>query len=65
MDKKCEWCENGLCTYFRTEEQQYDDEQEGIPKDICKHFYKNYKELEDYEICELLDELIDIALYTK
>jgi len=35
MDKKCEWCENGLCIYYRTEEQQYDDEQEGIPTDWC------------------------------
>ena len=32
-NKKCEYCENGLCVYFRSEEQQYDDEQEGLPTD--------------------------------
>lgn len=35
MDKKCEWCEDGLCIFYRTAEQQYDDEQEGIPTDWC------------------------------
>lgn len=27
--------------------------------DLCKHFGKNIAELEEYEICELLDKLID------
>lgn len=26
---------------------------------ICKHFNKNVNDLEDYEICELLDKIID------
>lgn len=26
---------------------------------ICKHFNKNMNDLEEYEICELLDEIID------
>lgn len=26
---------------------------------ICKHFNKNIDDLADYEICELLDKLID------
>jgi hypothetical protein len=34
-NKKCEWCENGLCILFRSEEQQYDDEQDGLPTDWC------------------------------
>lgn len=28
-------------------------------KIIAAHFGKDYKELEEYEICELLDKLID------
>lgn len=26
---------------------------------ICKHFNKNINDLEEYEICELLDKIID------
>lgn len=26
---------------------------------ICKHFNKDIKDLEEYEICELLDRIID------
>lgn len=26
---------------------------------ICEHFNKNINELEEYEICELLDKIID------
>ena len=26
---------------------------------ICKHFNRNINDLEEYEICELLDKLID------
>jgi hypothetical protein len=26
---------------------------------ICRHFGKERKDLEDYEVCELLDKLID------
>lgn len=28
-------------------------------KKVCEYFGKNYKDLEEYEICELLDKLID------
>lgn len=31
--------------------------------DICEHFGKNIDELEDWEICELLDRLIDETLF--
>ena len=32
-------------------------------KDICKHYGKDIKEMEDWEVCELLDRLIDDALF--
>lgn len=48
--KKCEWCENGLCVYFRSEEQQYDDEQEGLPTDWCDGSEEYMRE------CGMLDE---------
>jgi hypothetical protein len=28
-------------------------------KQICKHFEKNFEELQEYEICELLDKIIN------
>lgn len=31
--------------------------------DICNHYDKNANELESWEICELLDKLIDDALF--
>ena len=34
-NKKCEWCENGLCTFYRDIEEQYNDEQDGLPTDWC------------------------------
>lgn len=48
--KKCEWCENGLCIYFRSEEQQYDDEQDGLPADWCDGSEEYMRE------CGMLDE---------
>ena len=32
---------------------------EGQAEAICKHFDKDIKDLEEYEICELLDKIID------
>lgn len=32
---KCGWCFEGLCTYCRSLEKQYDDEIDGIPVDMC------------------------------
>ena len=32
-------------------------------EDICKHYGKNMNELEDWQICELLDTMIDDAIY--
>ena len=32
-NKKCEYCQNGLCTFYRDIEEQYDDEQDGLPTD--------------------------------
>lgn len=32
-------------------------------EDICKHYGQDVSKLEDYEICELLDLLIDNALF--
>lgn len=32
-------------------------------KDICHHYGKNVDELEEFEIGELLDKLIDEALF--
>jgi hypothetical protein len=32
-------------------------------QDICKHYNMNASEMEDYEICELLDRLIDDTLF--
>ena len=33
-------------------------------KRVCDYFGKNYNELEEYEICELLDKLIDSIVGT-
>ena len=33
-------------------------------KDICEHYGKNREDLEDYEVEELLDRLIDDALFS-
>lgn len=32
-------------------------------EDICKYYKKNINEMEDWEICELLDKLIDDCVY--
>ena len=32
-------------------------------EDICKHFNKDINQLEDWEVEELLDKLIDDAVY--
>lgn len=32
-------------------------------EDICKYYDKHPNELEDWQICELLDRLIDDAIY--
>lgn len=32
-------------------------------KDICKHYGANYEEMQNWEIAELLDRLIDDAIY--
>lgn len=32
---KCEYCEEGLCTYSRTVDEQENDERDGIPCDWC------------------------------
>ena len=44
---KCEYCEEGLCTYSRTVEEQEQNEQDGLPCDWCdgseeeqKHCFK-------------------------
>lgn len=34
-NSKCEWCEDGVCVYFRTLLEQYFDEQDGLPTDWC------------------------------
>lgn len=35
MRKKCDWCEEGICTYWGDVEDQYEKEQEGIPVAYC------------------------------
>lgn len=35
MENKCDWCEEGICTYCRSVEEQFDDEQNGLPVDYC------------------------------
>lgn len=32
---------------------------ENQAKLICKHFYKNLEDVEEYEVCEMLDKIID------
>lgn len=34
-----------------------------VAEDICKHYGKNIEELDEWEIEELVDQLIDEALY--
>lgn len=31
MNGKCEYCEEGICVYFKTLEEQYNDEENGLP----------------------------------
>ena len=33
--KKCEYCEEGVCTYFKSLEEQYADEIDGLSADYC------------------------------
>ncbi len=33
-------------------------------EDICKHYDKDINEMQDWEICELLDRLIDDTLFS-
>lgn len=32
---KCDWCEQGICTYWGDVDEQYEKEQEGIPVAYC------------------------------
>jgi len=32
-------------------------------KDICEHYEKNISNMEEWEICELVDRLIDETLF--
>lgn len=42
--------EDYIINYHITEDQA---------KAICAHFNKNFEDMEEYDICELLDEIID------
>ena len=33
-------------------------------KDICEHYGKDISKMEEWEVCELLDQLIDEALFS-
>lgn len=44
---------NGNYNFILTREQA---------EDICKHYGKNINELQEWEICELVDKIIDDAL---
>lgn len=35
FNQKCEYSENGYCVFYRSLEEQYDDEQDGLPMDWC------------------------------
>ena len=35
FNQKCEYSESGCCTFYRSLEEQYDDEQDGLPMDWC------------------------------
>lgn len=35
MINRCEYCEEGICTYFRSLEEQYKDEEDGLPAEYC------------------------------
>ena len=45
----CDWCEEGVCTYGRDLEQQYNDEQDGLPADYCNGTEEEQKECGAYE----------------
>lgn len=32
----CEYCEEGICTYFKSLEEQYANEEDGLPADYCE-----------------------------
>ena len=41
---KCEYCEEGICTYFKSLEEQYADEEDGLPADYCCGTEEDIKE---------------------
>ena len=34
-NKRCEYCEEGVCVYFKSLEEQYKDEEDGLPAEYC------------------------------
>ena len=35
-----------------------------LAEDICKHYGEDFAQMEEWEICELVDRLIDEALFS-
>ena len=50
FNDKCEYSESGYCTFYRSLEEQYDDEQDGLPMDWCDGSEEYQKE------CGVLEE---------
>ena len=48
--KYCEYREEGICTYFKSLEEQYADEEDGLPADYCDGTEEDMKE------CGFFDE---------
>lgn len=44
IKKKCEYCEEGICVYWRSLEEQYKDEEDGLPAEYCDGNYEQMVE---------------------
>lgn len=45
--KKCEYCEEGICTYWHSLEEQYAAEEDGLPAEYCSGTEEDMEECSD------------------
>ena len=52
--KICEYCEDGIFTYYKSLEEQYANEEDGLPADYCEGTEELQKECFDagLDICD-------------
>jgi hypothetical protein len=55
---KCEYCEEGICTYFKSLEEQYKDEEDGLSAEYCDGNEEQEKECFGY-VKGFYDTIVD------